>query len=319
MKNVAALALGFLLAGASAVQAADWPERPVKLVVPYQAGGNVDIAARVVGQKLQEQFGQPFVVENRPGAGGLIGSDYVAAAPADGYTVAVGVGATILFTPVMMGRTDYNWSQSFQAVGSITLTPVVLQVHPSISATTIKGFLDRAAQKRLNFELGGQGSINHLLSELMQEKTGITWETVVYKGNSPGLTALVAGECDFGFDQVSVALPFIKAGQLRPIAVTARNRMSLLPDVPTFGEQGYGDFSAATFTGLFLPAKTSTTIGDRLGAALAKALRSPDVVERFSSLGSETFITSPAEFADYVEKENKRWLPLIKRANIKAD
>jgi len=312
-------AMVVLAAGAVAAHAAEWPERPVKLVVPYAAGGNVDIAGRVVGQKLQEQFGQPFVVENRPGAGGLIATDYVASAAPDGYIVAVGVGATVLFTPVIMGRSDYDWTKNFRAVGSINLTPLVLQVHPSLPVQTIKDFLDLAKKKRLNFELGGQGSINHLLSELMQEKTGIQWETVVYKGNSPGITALVAGECDFSFDQVSISVPFIRAGQLHPIAVTARDRMPLLPEVPTFNEQGYGDFSAATFTGLFLPAKTPAAIADRLGAALARALRSPDVLDRFTSLGSETFITSPTEFTAYVNQENQRWLPLIKRANIKGD
>lgn len=313
MNYVARMLVFLLLLAGSVASAAEWPERPVKLVVPYAAGGNVDIAARVIGQKLQEQLGQPFVTENRAGASGLIATEFVARAPADGYTVAVGVGASILFAPVIMGRTDYNWAEQFRAVGSVNLTPLVLQVHPSLPAKTIKEFLDLAKQKRLNFELGGQGSINHLLSELMQEKTGTQWETVLYKGNSPGITALVANECDFGFDQVSISAPFIRSGQLRPIAVTSRNRMALLPDVPTFSEQGYGEFAAATFIGLFLPAQTPAAIGDRLAVALAKVLQAPDVVERFASLGSETFITSPAEFTEYVNQENRRWLPLIKR------
>ena len=313
MQRIILVCATFVLLAASPALAQQWPERPVKLVVPYQAGGNVDIVARVVGEKLQAILNQPFVVENRPGAGGMIATDYVARSADDGYTLEVGVGASVLFTQVMLGRTDYDWRTQLAAIGSINLTPVILEIRPDLPPKTIREFLDFAKQKRLNFELGGQGSINQLVSELMQDRTGVKWETIVYKGNAPGMTALIAGECDFSLDQISVSLPFIKSGQLRPIALSARARSPLLPDVPTFAEQGFKDLEAATFTGLFGPVKMPKPVINRISRALAAVLKSQDVVDRFSSLGSEVFITSPEEFSEYVEQENQRWLPFVKR------
>jgi len=315
----ALLAALITMANAAPAHAQQWPERPVRLVVPYQAGGNVDIVARVIGEKLQGVFNQPFVVENRPGAGGMIATDYVAKSADDGYTLEVGVGATVLFTQVMLGRADYDWRTQLAAIGSINLTPVILEVRPDLPPKTVKEFLQLAKQKRLNFELGGQGSINQLLSELMQDKTGVKWETIVYKGNAPGMTALISGECDFSLDQISVSLPFIKAGQLRPIALSARSRSPLLPEVPTFAEQGFPDFEAATFTGLFGPVKMPKAVIDRLAQALAAILKSQDVLDRFASLGSEVFVTSPAEFAAYVARENERWLPFVKRISANGN
>lgn len=303
----------FMLLGMSPALAQQWPERTVRLVVPYQAGGNVDIVARVVAEKLQAVFKQPFIVENRPGAGGMIATDYVARSADDGYTLEVGVGASVLFTQVLLGRADYDWRTQLAAIGSINLTPVILEIRPALPPKTIREFLDFAKQKRLNFELGGQGSINQMVSELMQDKTGVSWETIVYKGNAPGMTALIAGECDFSLDQISVSLPFIKSGQLRPIALSARHRSPLMPDVPTFEEQGFKDLEAATFTGLFGPAKMPKPVIDRLSQALATVLKSKDVVDRFTSLGSEVFISTPEQFSEYVEQENRRWLPIVNR------
>jgi tripartite-type tricarboxylate transporter receptor subunit TctC len=319
MKYALALVLTLLLGGASEVSAQQWPDRPVRVVVPYQAGGNVDIAGRVVAQKLSTLIGQSFYIENRPGAGGLIATDFVANAAPDGYTLLVAPGAAMLFTPPMVGRADYDWRKSLVAVGSISLTPAILEVIPSINARTLPELIALAKTRSLNLALGGPGSISHFISELMQEQTGAKWQTVMYKGNAPTITALMSGECDFSIDQISTSLELIRNKQLIPIAVTSRKRQAQLPDVPTFAEQGYGDMAGATFTGLFAPTKTPQAIVDKLADALAQAVQARDVVERFESLGSEPFVSTAAEFKTYVEAENDKWLSLIKRANIKAD
>jgi tripartite-type tricarboxylate transporter receptor subunit TctC len=317
--NRVLLTFAFLLAGAAQASAQQWPDRPVRIVIPYQAGGNVDISGRVVAQKLTTQLGQSFYVENRPGAGGLIAMDFVANAAPDGYTLVVAPGAAILFTPPITGRADYDWRKSFAAVGSISLTPAIFEVTKSVPAKTLPEFLDIAKKRSLNLALGGPGSIQHFVSELMQEKTGVKWQTIMYKGNAPTITALMSGECDFSIDQISTSLELIRNGTLFPIAITSRKRQPALPDVPTFAEQGYGEMAGATFVGLFAPEKTPQAIIDKLAENVAKAIQAPDVVDRFSSLGSEPFVSTSAEFKAYVQSEHDKWMPVIKSAHITAN
>lgn len=312
---LAALASAFL-AGPAAAQ---WPDRPVKIVVPYPPGGNVDGAARIIADQLQATLGQPFVVENRAGAGGLIGAESVAKAPPDGYTLLLGANGPILFAPEM-SRKAYEWRRDFAPITMVSLTRVVLQVHPSLPAQSVKDLFDQVRREpgKLTMASPGAGTTNHLLSEFVQDKFGLKWVTVHYRGNAPATTDLIAGHVQFNFDQVSVALPYIKDGKTRALAVTGEMRSSSLPDVPTFRELGFPEISGETFTGLMAPANTPPEVLSKLNATMTKILNDPQVIAKFQALGAETRPMTAEAFTRYLEKEDATWIPIIRKANIKA-
>ena len=321
MKILLALCSALLAALASPAAAQKWPERPVKIVVPYPPGGNVDGAARVIADQLQARLGQPVVVENKSGAGGLIGAESVAKAEPDGYTLLLGANGPILFAPEMAGRAAYEWRRDFVPISMVSLTPIVLQVRPSLPAASVKEFMELARREpgKLSMASPGAGTTTHLLSEFVQSKLGLSWLTVQYKGNAPATTDLIAGHVDFNFDQVSVALPYIKDGHTRALGVTGQKRAVWLPEVPTFAEQGYPEIEGATFTGLMAPAKTPPEITNRLNAELQAVLTDPQVKAKFEAMGAEAVPMSSQAFAQYLEKEDTTWLPLIRKANIKAE
>ncbi|MDB5564880.1 MAG: twin-arginine translocation pathway signal [Tardiphaga sp.] len=301
--------------------AQQWPARSVRLVVPYPAGGNVDGAARIIANKLQENLGQPFIVENKTGAGGLIAGEAFAKSAPDGYTLFVGANGPVLFAPEIAKRDAYNWKRDFLPITSISMTPLVLEVHPSVSAKTLKEFIDLARREpgRLTMASPGAGTTNHLLSELIQSTLGVQWLTVHYRGNAPATNDLIGGQVQFAFDQISVALPFIKNGMVRALAVTGTSRASWIPDVPTFAELGYKEFDGETFTGLFAPTGTSAEIVTKLHDTLATILKDPDIVAKFNTLGAKVVVMTPAEFTSYLEREDSKWIPIVRKANIKPD
>lgn len=315
---VAALLASLMPAPASAQT---WPERAVRLVVPYPPGGNVDVAARILAERLQGELGQPFIVENRAGAGGLIGAEAVAKAEPDGYTVLVGANGPILFAPEMAARRAYEWRRDFIPVTTVTLTPLVLQVRTSLAAETFAQFLAlaRTPQAPLRMAAPGPGTTNHLISEVMQAKLGVTWTTIQYRGNAPATNDVIAGHMDFNLDQLSVSLPFLKDRRTRALAITGSRRSPDLPDVPTFTELGYAEFDGQTFTGLMLPAKTPEAIVARLHAATVKVLGEPGVQERLRAIGTLAAPMTRAEFTSYLEKEDATWLPIIKRLEIRTN
>lgn len=319
MKRRLVLAAAAVLAFAGSALAQAWPMKPVKLVVPYPPGGNVDVAARILAEKLQQDLGQPVIVENRSGAGGLIGSEAVAKAEPDGYTMLLGANGPILFAPELAGRPAYDWRKDFIPVSTVTLTPLVLQVNPSVAARTIKEFFALAAQTPQTMASPGAGTTNHLLSELMQARLGVKWTTVQYRGNAPATNDVVGGHVPFNLDQISVALPFVSSGKTRALAITGTARFSGLPDVPTFAEAGYPEFDGQTFTGLMLPAKTPEAIVGKLHAATVKALGDPATKAKILALGSQAAPLSRAEFAAYLDKEDRTWIPLIRKLGIKAE
>ncbi|MDX2203544.1 MAG: tripartite tricarboxylate transporter substrate binding protein [Hyphomicrobiaceae bacterium] len=313
-----ALALAAALLAPGVARAA-WPERTIKVVVPYPAGGNVDGAARIIADRMQTALGQNVVVENKAGAGGLVGSEAVAKSEPDGYTLLLGANGPILFAPEMASRRAYEWRRDFAPITMVSLTPIVLQVHPSVKATSLKELFDlaRAEPGKLTMSSPGPGTTNHLLSELLQQRLGLKWVTVQYKGNAPATNDLVAGHVQFNFDQTSVALPFIEAGQTRAIAVTGSKRVQWLPKVPSFAEAGFPGYDGATFTALMAPAKAPKEVVDRLNKTLAAILNDAEVKKRFAALGADTVPMSPAELTAYLEKEEATWLPLIRQLNIK--
>ena len=312
-------ALAAMLAGSAAAQ--QWPERTVKLIVPYPAGGNVDTAARIVADKLQERLGQPVIIENKAGAGGLIAGEAFAKSPNDGYTLFVGANGPVLFAPEIAKRDAYNWKRDFVPITTISMTPLVLEVHPSVKAQNLKEFFElvRREPGKLTMASPGAGTTNHLLSELAQSSLGLQWVTAHYRGNAPATNDLIGGQVQFAFDQISVALQYFKNGMLRPLAVTSATRTSWLPDVPTFKELGYPDFDAQTFTGLFAPAGTPAPVVAKLQEAMAAVLKDPSVVEKFNKIGAEAVAMSPADFTAYLTREDAKWIPVVRKANIKAD
>lgn len=316
---IAMAAVTVVLAGPAAGQ--QWPARNVKLIVPYPAGGNVDSAARILADKLQERLGQPFIVENKAGAGGLIAAEAFAKSPNDGYTLFVGANGPVLFAPEIAKRDAYQWKRDFLPISTISMTPLVLEVHPSVKATTLKEFFDlaRAEPGKLTMASPGPGTTNHLLSELAQSSLGLRWLTVHYRGNAPATNDLLGGQVQFAFDQISVALPYLKSGLFRALAVTSAHRLASLPDVPTFAELGYKDFDAQTFTGLFAPAGTPAPIVEKLHDALVAILKDAAVVDKFDKLGAEAVAMTPTEFTAYLEREDAKWIPVVRKANIKAD
>jgi tripartite-type tricarboxylate transporter receptor subunit TctC len=326
MRKMILLAAALCVLGAPCVLAVpalaqNWPERTVRLVVPYPPGGNVDGAARIVANKLQEKLGQPVVIENKAGAGGLIAGEMVAKSPPDGYTLFVGANGPILFAPEITGKHAYEWSKDFLAVSTISLTPLVLQVHPSVTAQTLKEFFELAKRDpgKLNMASPGPGTTNHLLSELLQSTANVSWTTVHYKGNAPATNDLIAGHVQFNFDQISVSLPFLKEGRTRALAVTGTKRAHWIPDVPTFAELGYKDVVGQTFTALMAPAGTPASVIAKLSAALTEILRDKDVIEKFDLLGAEAVAMSPDETRKYLSSEDATWMPIVRKANIKAE
>ena len=298
-----------------------WPARPIKLVVPYPPGGNVDVAARIVAPGLQAALGQPVIVENRAGAGGMIAGEYVARSPADGYTFFFTANGPLLFSPLTFGKSPYQWDRDFVPVTSVSFTPLVLQVNAGVPVKTFAQLLELVGRQpdKVTMASPGAGTTNHLVSELLQARTGARWVTVHYKGNAPATQDLLAGQVQFNFDQVSVALPYIQDGRLRPIAVTTARRVPALPTVPTLIELGAGDFTALTFTGIVAPAGTPQPVRDRVYQAMAKVVADKDVVARFDKLGAAARAMPPAAFATYLQKDDDTWAPLILKSNIKAN
>jgi tripartite-type tricarboxylate transporter receptor subunit TctC len=316
-----ACALAAILALPGAAVAQKWPDKPVKLVVPYPPGGNVDTAARIVAPGMQELLGQPVIVENKAGAGGMIAGEYVAKSAPDGYTLFFTANSPLLHAPIIFNRPAYQWDKDFAPVGSVSFTPVVLLAHPSVPVRTVKELVDFATREpgKLAMSTPSAGTTNHLLSELMQGLTGARWLTVHYKGNAPASTAMLGGEVQLSFDQVSVSLPFIKQGRVKALAVTMEKRVPSLPDVPTFAEAGVRGMEAATFTGIVAPTGTPREAIARIHAAMAKTLADKTVIDKFDALGAEARSTTPEEFTAYLKAEYDKWTPVIRKANIRAN
>jgi tripartite-type tricarboxylate transporter receptor subunit TctC len=317
---IAVAAAGQAIAG-QALAAEPYPSRNVRLIVPYPPGGNVDSAARIVADKLQEKLGKPFIVENKAGAGGLIAGEAFAKSDNDGYSLFVGANGPVLFAPLINKRDAYQWKRDFVPITTISLTPLVLEVHPKVEAKTATEFFELARREpgKMTMASPGAGTTNHLLSELAQSSLGLQWLTVHYRGNAPATNDLIGGQVQFAFDQVSVGLQYIKSGMVRALAVTSPHRVPSLPDVPTFAELGYKDFDAQTFTGLFAPAGTSPETVTKLHDTMVEVLKDPSVKEKFDKLGAEAVAMTPAEFTAYLEREDAKWTPVVRAANIKAD
>jgi tripartite-type tricarboxylate transporter receptor subunit TctC len=311
------------LAAASAFAAAQpWPARPVRLIVPYPAGGPVDISARLLAPKLQETLGQPVVPENRPGAGGNIGVDLVAKSPPDGYALVMSAIATLAINPSLYPALPYDPLKDLRHVALLVQVPNVLIVTNELPAKNVQELIALAKQRpgKLDFGSGSTGSTGHLAGEMFKMMTGTYMVHIPYKGSAPALADMMAGRVHLMFDNLASALPSIKSDKVRALATTARARSSFLPQVPTLQEAGLKGFDMTTWWGVSAPAKTPEAVIERLSAEILKAMDAPDFKERLRNMGSDApAIRTPGQFASFVASELKTYTELVKRSGAKAD
>jgi tripartite-type tricarboxylate transporter receptor subunit TctC len=318
IRIVVALALACIAFGAAAQ--ADYPNKPVRLVLGQPAGGPTDIVARLVGQKLQERWGQPVVVENRPGAGSNIGTELVVKAPRDGYTLLVGTVQQIV-NPFLFANVAWDPSRDLIPVSLVTKAHIVLVANPETPARNLKELIALAKSQNgaLAWASAGNGSTGHLTLELFKASAGIEAVHVPYKGTQPALTDLLGGRVPVMFDGVITSLPHIRSGKLRPIAVASLSRSQLLPDVPTMSEAGLPGFEAVGLATIMAPAGTPAEIVSKVSGDIASILREPAVREQLVAMGLEVVGSTPAEFAQYVRSESDKWGKVIRDAKVKAD
>ena len=315
--RIALVALCALWTSFASAQA--WPTKPVKIIVPFTAGSATDILARTFGQKLSEFWGQPVVVENRPGAGGTIGTGIVANAPADGYTLLVH-SAAYSVNPSMYPDLTFDTKKAFVEIAPLGGQPNVLVVAPSAGIKSVQDLIAQAKQKpgTINFASAGAGSGTHINAEKFKQATGIDVVHIPYKGTPEALTDTIAGRTTYYFSPISAALPHIKDGKLIPLAISSAQRSSTLKDVPTLAESGVPGFDYNLWVGMFGPAAMPADLVERINKDVQKALTSPEIKERFANLGAEAMPMTPVQFKKFVGDEMDASAKIVKAANIKA-
>ncbi|WP_439588885.1 Bug family tripartite tricarboxylate transporter substrate binding protein [Hydrogenophaga sp.] len=312
------LCLSWCLAGAAH---AEYPDKPIRIVAPFAAGGPADVLARLVGKGLSSRLGTTVLVENRAGAGGNIGTDAVAKAPADGYTLLLGYIGPLAVNPHLFSTLPFNPETDFAPIGLIADNPLVLVVHPSLPARSVKELVAqlRASKSPLAYASGGSGSANHLAAELFKAAEQVEMTHVAYKGIAPATSDLLGGQVPIMFNGVSVALPHIKAEKLRALAVTTKNRIPALPDVPTMQEAGLPGYEMSAWFALLAPAGTPPAIVQRLEAALMDTVRSPEAEATLSSLGMVPRPAGSQALRSLVKSELQVWGKVVRQAGIKAE
>lgn len=305
----------------AASQATDFPMKPVKIIVGFAPGGGSDIIARVVGQKLGEMWGQPVVVENKPGASGVIGADVVAKAAPDGYTLLVSSATSTAVAATLYPKLPYDVLKDLQIVTVIGTTPSLLVINPSLGPKTLQEFvaLARKDPGKVFFGGSGQGSTGHLTGELFNLSLNIKTGHVPYKGEPPALTDVMSGNLTYMFSSLPVVLPLVKAGQLRALAVTSVRRSPAAPEYPTIAEAGVPEFESVAWNALYAPAGVPKAVIQRINADVAKVLQLPDVKERLTQLGVDIVANSPEQATEYLKSETAKWAKVIKAANIRVE
>ncbi len=304
------------LAGSVAAQQ-NYPNKPIRFILPYAAGGNTSILARLVGQKLTESWGQPVIVDNRGGGNGIIGTEALLKSPPDGYTILLASSTHVLINPLR--PTSYDPIKDFDAVATIADSRYVLLLHPSVPANNLKEFIAYAKARpgELNYATPGAGGGQHLASEWFNMLAGIKMQHVSYKGGGQALTDLIGGYVQVYLPVPITAIPFVNSGKLKALAITGEKRLAALPNVPTFTEAELPGFDAKTWFGFLAPAGTPKMVINKLSSEIAKILAMPDIKEKLNSQGVESFISTPEQFAALMETYLGRYAKIIKDANIK--
>jgi tripartite-type tricarboxylate transporter receptor subunit TctC len=295
-----------------------FPTRPIRLIVPYPAGGGTDIVGRVLGQKLHESMGQPIVIDNRGGAGGTIGTAVVAKSVPDGYTLLL-VPTSHVINPSIYAKLPYDTERDFAPITMVASAAILMAVHPSVPANTVRGFIEAAKarpQTLANYGSAGTGTVFHLTGELFKQLAGLQLQHVPYRGGAPTVTALLAGEIPLAFETMLALQPHVRAGTLRALAVTSSRRSAIMPDIPTTAEAGFPALVADNSYALFAPAGTPAPILARLHDATITALTLPGVHDQLREQGAEVVGSSPADLAAYVAAEIPKWAALAHQAGV---
>jgi tripartite-type tricarboxylate transporter receptor subunit TctC len=317
--GVLPLLLPFLGAPAAAF-AQDYPAKPIRVVVPFPPGGGTDIIARLVTQKITERLGANFLIDNRPGAGGAIGAEVVAKAPPDGYTIAV-VSSSHAINPSLYKKLSYDAARDFAAVTLIVSGPGLLVVHPSVPAKTVKELIAFARSRpgQIYYASAGNGTPPHLAAELFKTMTGISMVHVPYKGNTMAYADLVSGQVSVSFPTIVSALPFVRAGRLRGLAVTSAKRAAIVPELPSISEAGVPGYDSATWFGMLAPAGTPAAIVAKLHQETTRAIQLPDTRSRFLEQGLEPVGNRPEEFAAIIIADMAKWAKVVAASGMKID
>jgi tripartite-type tricarboxylate transporter receptor subunit TctC len=310
-----------LFAAALAASAQPYPAKPVRLVVTFPAGGAADVLARTLTVKLADALGQPVVVDNRPGAGGNVGAEAVAKAPADGYTVLFGTNGTHGINPALYGKVPYDPVKDFAPVALAQTLPSILVVNPSVPASSLRELLDyvRARPGKIDYASAGNGTTSHFAAELMKVQAKLYMVHIPYRGGAAAIADVIAGRVPVMIQTAPDTLPQMRAGKLRALAITSEARSPLAPDIPTMAESGLPGYEVTSWTGVLAPAGTPREAVDALAAALAKVAADPDYRERLAKIGAEPAHRGPAEFAAYIQTELAKWAQAVKASGARVD
>lgn len=319
----AALCTGVQIAVAAQTgkAAADYPNKPIRLIVPYPPAGTAGIQARVIGEKLTEAWGQPVVIDHRPGAGGNIGAELAAKAPPDGYTIVIGTSGTHAINPSVYRKLPYDPVKDFAPVTLVSTTPQVMVIHPSIPANSVREFVALAKSRpgQLAYASNGNGSAQHLAGEMLKSMAGIDLVHVPYKGSAQAFTDLLAGHIALMFNNLHQTMPHARAGRLRTLAVTSTRRSALAPELPTVAESGFPGYEIGSWFGIYAPAGTPRVIVSKLHAAIAGALASADVKQRLAAQGGELLGGGPEDLAALMKAEIPRYAKLVRETGARVD
>jgi tripartite-type tricarboxylate transporter receptor subunit TctC len=319
---IAVAAVCALLSGAISAQTASYPSKPIRLIVGFPPGGGTDVVARIITPKLAENLGQPVVIENRPGATGTVAAGVVAKSPADGYTLMMGHVSVNAIAPSLFAQLPYDVHKDFAPITLTASVPHFIVVHPSLSVTSIKELIAYAKTHpgKLSFPSAGNGSMPHLAGEVFKSMTGVDLVHVPYKGSGQSMQDLLAGQHLVAFDTLPASAPYVRAGRLRPLAVSSAKRLPEFPDVPTVEEAGVPGYRITTWYGMFAPAGTPPAIVTRLHAETMKAMQAPETAPKLKDIGVDDTVTrSPEEFAAVVRADTARYAKVVKDAGLKID
>jgi tripartite-type tricarboxylate transporter receptor subunit TctC len=315
------VALLCLLGATAALAQGSYPTKPIRWVIPYAPGGGTDVIARPLALKLGEVLGYPIVYENRPGGGGLIAGELVSKAAPDGYTLLVGAGNTHIFATLLYDKVPYDPVKDYAPIINFVRVPNILVARPGFAPKTVKDIVayGKANPNKINWASSGNGAGGHLALVLFAQSVGIKVVHIPYKGAGPATIGVLGGESDLLFANTGVFISHIKAGRLRAMAVADKERLAIMPDLPTFPEVGFPDVISGSFYGLLAPAGTPRPIIDKLQAELARIIRSPESVKRLAEVGAFPVASTPEEFAAFLEKEVAIWGPIVRENGIKAN
>jgi tripartite-type tricarboxylate transporter receptor subunit TctC len=298
-----------------------YPSKPIHIVAPFPPGGPADILSRTIGNKLSQSWGQPVVIDNRPGAGGNIGADAVAKSPPDGYTLLMGFVGTHAINPSLYTKMPYDNVKDFEPVARVALVTILLVVNPSVPANSLKELIALAKSKpgQLTFGSPGHGTPQHLAGEMFNTMAGVKTLHVPYKGAVPALSDLLGGQLSMIFSSMPPALPLVKAGKLRALGVTSTTRSPAAPESPTLAESGLPGYVVSNWYGILAPRGTPKEIVSKLNAEIVRILNMPDVKESLAVQGAEPFTSTPEQFADYIKEETEKWAKIVKYSGVQLE